>query len=138
MRGPRPVVVVGPVAAGPPPYRPVSLPGPAAVTACSLAELERRLRRAGLHVDPRDPEQVRWEGGGPEVWQPPVVQVSAFDPLTGHRQVRIERTDGTSFWEPVASQREFEEHLRRYRPDVDPADPAQVHWADRPQTWSST
>jgi hypothetical protein len=136
MSGPRPVVVVGPVAAGPPPYRPVSLPGPAAVSAGSLADLEHQLRRAGLRVDLDDPEQVRWEGGGPEVWRPHVVEVSPFDPLSGHRQVRIARTDGTAFWEPVASQREFEEHLRRYRPDVDPADPAQVYWADRPRTWS--
>ncbi|MEY9964225.1 hypothetical protein ABIA33_002267 [Streptacidiphilus sp. MAP12-16] len=131
-----PIVFVGPVVKGPPPYRPVLLPGPTALEASSLDELERHLARAGLRVDLDDPAQVSWDGGGREVWVTYQVEVSTFIGMVRYRQVKIERQDGTAFWEPIATQAEFEGHVRRHRPDVDLADPLQVYWADHPGEWS--
>lgn len=69
------------------------------------------------------------EGGHP-------VEVSALAPQDRDRHVRIERPGTTPVVVACSSQQQFEDVLHRERPEIDPSDPKQVHWADHPGEWS--
>jgi hypothetical protein len=66
----------------------------------------------------------------------PCVEISTYVPGEKYRHVRIERPGTTPVLVACASQAEFESVLHRERPDVDPNDAEQIHWADHPGTWS--
>ncbi|MFI9272156.1 hypothetical protein ACIGXM_15740 [Kitasatospora sp. NPDC052896] len=63
------------------------------------------------------------------------VEISAL--VSGHRdrQVRIERPGTTPVVVACSSRQQFEEVLRRERPDLDPDDAQQLHWVDHPGEW---
>lgn len=65
------------------------------------------------------------------------VEISAFNPFDRMRQVRIARPGHTPLWVQCRSQAELETAIAAHRPDVDQADPEQVHWVDHPGEWSS-
>jgi hypothetical protein len=67
------------------------------------------------------------------------VQVSALNPNLRHRYVRVMRANGSvSQPYPCATHAEFVRHVTHERPDVDPRDPAEIHWDDHPDVWPPT
>ncbi|MFJ9518632.1 hypothetical protein ACIRPK_10240 [Kitasatospora sp. NPDC101801] len=64
---------------------------------------------------------------GPAAW---LVEVAEFRTDSRYRLVRFEGVG----WEPLAPE-EFEPRVHEHFPDLDPHDPAKVHWADRPWEW---
>ncbi|MBF9068978.1 hypothetical protein [Streptacidiphilus fuscans] len=64
------------------------------------------------------------------------VQVSALIPNLRYRYVRVMRANGSVGQPyPCATQAEFVRHVTQERPDVDPQNPAEVHWDDHPDIW---
>ncbi|MEZ0090944.1 hypothetical protein [Streptacidiphilus sp. EB129] len=63
------------------------------------------------------------------------VEIAALTPHEHGRQVRIERPGTTPVVVTCSGQEHFEEVLHRERPDIDPGDDQQVHWADHPGEW---
>ncbi|WP_042400393.1 hypothetical protein [Streptacidiphilus carbonis] len=65
----RPHVVVHPVVEAPRPFRRVDILGMYVGSAYGVVDVIEFTRRAGLDdITLDDPESVRWQGGGPEVW----------------------------------------------------------------------
>ncbi|MEY9963364.1 hypothetical protein ABIA33_001397 [Streptacidiphilus sp. MAP12-16] len=64
-----PPVIVFPPVYGDPPFRRIEILRRPVGRAFTLAHVVEFARRAGLEdLDPRDPEQVGWHRGGPDVW----------------------------------------------------------------------
>ncbi|MGW1888765.1 hypothetical protein ACWCP6_00680 [Streptomyces sp. NPDC002004] len=59
-----------------------------------------------------------------------LVEVAEYAADNRYRRVHFEGTG----WESL-EQAEFEPRIRQLFPDLDPHDPARVHWADRPWEW---
>ncbi|WP_344467220.1 hypothetical protein [Kitasatospora kazusensis] len=60
----------------------------------------------------------------------PLVEVAEFRTDSRYRLAHFHGAG----WEPVDPQ-EFEARLKQFFPDLDPHDPEQVRWADRPWEW---
>ncbi|QMU77333.1 hypothetical protein GXW83_18145 [Streptacidiphilus sp. PB12-B1b] len=59
-------------------------------------------------------------------------------PLLGgalDREVSVAHKDAPAALRACADQQQFEEFVRRERPDLDPNDATQVHWAGHPEEW---
>ncbi|SEL87559.1 tetratricopeptide repeat protein [Streptacidiphilus jiangxiensis] len=64
------------------------------------------------------------------------VQVSALIPGLRHRYVRVMRENGSVGQPyPCATHAEFVRRVSHERPDVDPLDPAEIHWDNQPDVW---
>ncbi|WP_042414808.1 hypothetical protein [Streptacidiphilus anmyonensis] len=80
------------------------------------------------------------DAGSPHPGRPAhPVEVGALEPNAHSRQVRIVRPGTTPVVVACSSRRQFEEVVRRERPDLSPApdDATVVHWADHPGEWPS-
>ncbi|RAJ44741.1 hypothetical protein K353_01318 [Kitasatospora sp. SolWspMP-SS2h] len=60
----------------------------------------------------------------------PLVRVAEFRTDSRYRLVHFQGEG----WKPLAPE-EFEPEVHHHFPDLDPRDPARVHWDDRPWEW---
>ncbi|WP_042375117.1 hypothetical protein [Streptacidiphilus neutrinimicus] len=77
------------------------------------------------------------DAGAPHASPAHAVEVGALEPQAHSRQVRIVRPGTTPVVVACSSRQQFEEVLRRERPDLSPDAPDVVHWADHPGEWPS-